>query len=182
MAANRKPISKKVRFEIFKRDSFTCQYCGSHPPSVILEPDHIHPISAGGDNSMDNLITACFDCNRGKAARPLTDIPQSLISKYEEVAEREAQIKAYQKLMKSKRKRIDLEVHQVCSIYELYNAGYTLSEPALTTVRKFLEKLDVHQVCDAMETANSKTYVRKGSEFKYFCGICWNIIKGHTHG
>ncbi len=58
----RKSLSKKIRFEVFKKDSFTCQYCGSTPPSTVLEIDHINPVSLGGDNSIDNLITSCFDC------------------------------------------------------------------------------------------------------------------------
>jgi 5-methylcytosine-specific restriction endonuclease McrA len=36
-------ISKKLRFEVFKRDNFTCQYCGRETPEVILEADHVIP-------------------------------------------------------------------------------------------------------------------------------------------
>ncbi len=59
-------LSKRVRFEIFKRDSFTCQYCGNRPPEIVLEVDHIDPRSNGGSDDLINLITSCFDCNRGK--------------------------------------------------------------------------------------------------------------------
>ena len=69
----RKSISKKTRFEVFKRDSFTCQYCGSKAPDVVLEVDHLNPVKHGGDNDLLNLITSCFVCNRGKSARKLTD-------------------------------------------------------------------------------------------------------------
>jgi 5-methylcytosine-specific restriction endonuclease McrA len=41
----RKSISKKIRFEVFKRDSFTCQYCGSKSPDVTLVIDHIMPVA-----------------------------------------------------------------------------------------------------------------------------------------
>ena len=37
----REQLSAKLRFEVFKRDSFVCQYCGSHPPQVVLHVDHI---------------------------------------------------------------------------------------------------------------------------------------------
>lgn len=69
----RQTISKSLRFDIFKRDAFTCQYCGRRPPDVVLELDHIHPVSKGGDNDEMNLVTACFDCNRGKRDRVLQD-------------------------------------------------------------------------------------------------------------
>ena len=62
----RKPLSKKIRFEVFKRDKFTCQYCGRMSPDVILEVDHIEPVAEGGDNEITNLITSCRDCNRGR--------------------------------------------------------------------------------------------------------------------
>src|SRR3990167_9842255 len=56
----------KKRFLILKRDKFTCQYCGRKAPNVILEIDHIHPKSKDGENNIENLITACLECNNGK--------------------------------------------------------------------------------------------------------------------
>lgn len=69
----RTPLSKKTRFEVFKRDSFTCQYCGKSAPDVILEVDHIIPVAQGGTDDLFNLITSCRDCNRGKGKRMLSD-------------------------------------------------------------------------------------------------------------
>lgn len=66
--------SKRLRFEVFKRDEFTCQYCGRRPPEVVLELDHIHPRAAGGKDDEINLVTACVDCNRGKSDKKLGDI------------------------------------------------------------------------------------------------------------
>jgi len=73
--AKRKALSKKIRFEIFKRDKFTCNYCGRSPviDDVVLEVDHIVPVKEGGNNHMLNLLTSCFDCNRGKAANKIDD-------------------------------------------------------------------------------------------------------------
>jgi len=64
--AYREIISDELRFNIFKRDNFTCQYCGRKAPDVVLELDHIRPVSKGGDKRESNLITSCFECNRGK--------------------------------------------------------------------------------------------------------------------
>lgn len=69
----RKTLSRKTRFEVFKRDSFTCQYCGRKSPDVILEADHIEPIADGGSDDILNLTTACMDCNGGKGANPLSE-------------------------------------------------------------------------------------------------------------
>ncbi|WP_413142999.1 HNH endonuclease [Escherichia coli] len=69
----RSGITKKIRFEVFKRDGFKCQYCGSSAPDVILHVDHINPVSKGGDNDMMNLITSCDSCNGGKSDKLLSD-------------------------------------------------------------------------------------------------------------
>lgn len=59
-----KPL--RMRWNVLKRDDFTCQYCGRKAPNVELEVDHIVPGSKGGKYIENNLITSCFDCNRGK--------------------------------------------------------------------------------------------------------------------
>lgn len=64
---NRKPLSKRTRFEVFKRDGFRCCYCGASAKTSQLEVDHIIPVSLGGSNDMDNLITSCRNCNGGKS-------------------------------------------------------------------------------------------------------------------
>lgn len=66
MAVKRKPISKKVRFEVFKRDKFQCQYCRKSSPDVILNVHHIYPVTNGDSDELVNMITSSFDCNQGK--------------------------------------------------------------------------------------------------------------------
>ena len=56
-----------LRFAILERDDFACQYCGQHAPNVALEIDHIKPVSEGGQDTLDNLRTSCWACNRGRA-------------------------------------------------------------------------------------------------------------------
>ena len=53
--AERKALSKKIRFEVFKRDKFQCQYCGSSAPDVVLNVDHFDPVANGGTNELVNL-------------------------------------------------------------------------------------------------------------------------------
>lgn len=90
----RKSLSKKTRFEVFKRDSFTCQYCGRKAPDVILEVDHINPVKEGGENDILNLVTSCFDCNRGKRDLKLSDtsVVEKQRKQIEELGERRQQL------------------------------------------------------------------------------------------
>lgn len=62
-------LSQRMRFAVLFRDNFTCQYCGRKPPEVTLQVDHRNPYSLGGEHSMENLVTACNECNLGKSNR-----------------------------------------------------------------------------------------------------------------
>lgn len=64
----RTSISLRTRFNLLKRDRFRCQYCGAHAGSTELVVDHVIPASKGGPDEPWNLLTACNNCNQGKAA------------------------------------------------------------------------------------------------------------------
>lgn len=69
----RKNISKKLRFEVLKRDDFRCKYCWKTPWEwVKLQIDHIIPVSKWWENEIENLLTACRDCNIWKWDRLIT--------------------------------------------------------------------------------------------------------------
>lgn len=57
------------RRNIFKRDHFTCQYCGVQPGGEELSIDHVVPRSQGGVTAWDNCVLACVPCNKRKADR-----------------------------------------------------------------------------------------------------------------
>lgn len=61
------------RKNIFKRDRYTCQYCGAQPGPESLTIDHIKPRSKGGTSTWDNCILACLECNKKKADRSLAE-------------------------------------------------------------------------------------------------------------
>ena len=63
----RKSLPASLRYQILSRDNYTCQACGAKAEDgVLLEVDHIYPISKGGTNEPRNLRTLCRTCNRGK--------------------------------------------------------------------------------------------------------------------
>lgn len=67
----RENIPQGVRFDVFRRDNFTCVYCGRGSPDVTLHCDHVFAHSKGGSDDKSNLVTACSDCNYGKGAKSL---------------------------------------------------------------------------------------------------------------
>lgn len=64
------PLSKRLRYEILRRDNHTCRYCGAGAPDARLEVDHVIPEALGGGSEPSNLVTACEDCNSGKTSVP----------------------------------------------------------------------------------------------------------------
>lgn len=64
-------IWRSLREQVFERDDYTCHYCGSR--GVRLECDHVLPVSRGGGHDLDNLVTACFACNRSKRAKTVEE-------------------------------------------------------------------------------------------------------------
>ena len=57
-----------TRFNVFLRDKFSCQYCGSNNELTF---DHLLPRSRGGKTDWDNVVTACSGCNVKKGGRLL---------------------------------------------------------------------------------------------------------------
>lgn len=65
-------IAVGMRFDVLCRDGFRCRYCGvSVEEGALLHVDHVMPKSKGGADSLDNLVTACLDCNLGKSDKVL---------------------------------------------------------------------------------------------------------------
>lgn len=171
----RKTISKRLRFEVLKRDGFKCQYCAAKPPKVPLEIDHIIAVSKGGTNDIDNLITACFDCNRGKSNIDLSSLPDSTSKKIELAKIAQAQYSEFRRLFKKQEKQLNEDLEYVENIY--YDSfDYVFSERFKASVKKFIKELGVEVVSDAMRYACSRIY-NEDKVLKYFCGICWNKIK-----
>jgi hypothetical protein len=172
----RKPLSKKLRFDVFKRDRFSCQYCGKTPPQVVLEIDHIQPVAEGGTNDILNLLTACFDCNRGKGKEGLEAIPETVAQRAEVLAEKEEQIRAFKRLLNSKKRRENKEISQIEEIL-LGGTGYCFKDRFKESVRVFLGRLPYDTVEQFAWLSNTRIHDHE-RRLKYFCGCCWRIING----
>jgi hypothetical protein len=172
-------ISKKERFEVFKRDGFKCSYCGKAPPVVILEVDHIEPKARGGKDDINNYLTACFDCNRGKRDIPLEKIPAQLQENLEILKEKESQLSEYRKFVAKIEKRLIGDFEEINSIYSEHYPGWEFSDQFKNvSLRRFLQLLPKHLIVESLRISISKWPNNKDKVIPYFCGICWNIIKG----
>jgi hypothetical protein len=178
----RKAISKKVRFEVFKRDGFKCQYCGKCAPEVILNVDHIHPVSKGGEDDMMNYITSCFDCNSGKSDRLLSD--DSALAKQraqlEELNERREQLEM---MLQWRDGLKSIDADSLAKIEEAWSEavpGFHLNETGQNSARKMLKTFGLVAVLDAIDTA-ARQYVKfndDGKPTNESANNAWNKVGG----
>lgn len=72
-----RPRVKLTRREVFRRDNYTCQYCGKH--NLNLTIDHVIPRHMGGQHVWTNLVTACSTCNHRKGGRKAEEAHMHLL-------------------------------------------------------------------------------------------------------
>jgi 5-methylcytosine-specific restriction endonuclease McrA len=72
-----RPRVKLTRREVFRRDHYSCQYCGKK--GGVLTIDHIIPRRLGGKQTWQNVVTACSTCNHRKGGRMLKDSNMCLL-------------------------------------------------------------------------------------------------------
>jgi hypothetical protein len=177
-------VSKRVRFEVFKRDVFCCRYCGKTPPDAVLEIDHVEAVSTGGSDDISNLVTSCFDCNRGKSNIPLGAIPATVAEQHRRAIEVSEQIRAFNEFLMDARKEDDESIESLGRNWNdrFLDAGrYVFASGRVASARSFVRKLPIAEILEAIELAHSRRPPLGDDDertWKYFCGICWNKIKG----
>jgi 5-methylcytosine-specific restriction endonuclease McrA len=67
------------RANIYARDQYTCQYCGSAFPTAELTFDHVIPVAQGGRKDWENIVTCCIGCNRQKGGRTPAEAGMRLV-------------------------------------------------------------------------------------------------------
>jgi len=154
VAARRPAISKSLRFEVFKRDSFTCQYCGRRAPDVVLHCDHVKPLFEGGEHSILNLTTACVDCNLGKGRRELSD--QAVLSKQlNQLAALQERKEQMEMMIDWQKQLSNLDELPIKSLGEQWEdaTGYSWTDTGKSKARKLINKYGVEIVAKAMQTS-----------------------------
>jgi hypothetical protein len=155
MAQKRKAIPKKTRFEVFKRDSFTCQHCGRKAPDVVLQIDHLKPVSKGGTNDILNLVTACEGCNAGKSNRELSD--DSILNKQrqqlEKLQERKEQIEMMMEWWEGLQEIKEQTVDKLSDYWHELAPGFTTSDHGKRNIKKWLRQYSLDEIKNGMEVA-----------------------------
>lgn len=185
-------ISTRTRFEVFKRDRFTCAYCGRTPPDALLHVDHIHPVALGGADDIANLITACSTCNLGKSSVPLDEsrVPVVTREAVDDLAERIEQAKAYLEFTATLRALVDQQASMVTDHWAM-RFGAEAEEradgtywvlpygqfPRDQSVRTILRRLPLELVLEAVDITAGWARNPNDRACRYFYGVCWKRIR-----
>ena len=162
-------LSKRIRFEVFKRDKFTCQYCGKKAPDVVLHVDHVVPKAEGGGDEMLNLVTACASCNLGKGPRMLSD--DSVVEKQrrqlEELQERKEQIDMMVRWHQSVLEEEDHALTAAADHWDgFWDDQWTLNDHGMAALAKLIKRFSLDEVLAAMPIA-VQNYGKRDGEGRY---------------
>lgn len=177
MMQKRKSITKKTRFEVFKRDSFTCQYCGAKAPDAILEIDHLNPVKHGGDNDLLNLITSCFVCNRGKSDRKLSD--NSVVEKQriqiEELNIRRQQLEMILEWRDELQKDRNFELNKIHDYWREKFKPYDIVNPE-EWFASFVKKYNLIEILDCIDISYRQYFRGDKESAKYALEMLGGIL------
>lgn len=170
----RKTIPKSVRFDVFKRDNFTCQYCGRKSPDIVLHIDHINPVSKGGGNEVINLITSCVECNLGKSDKLISDKTsiEKQRAQLEELNRRREQLEM---LLAWRDELSNFDEYVAGQVVERLNEfmdGASINELGRATIIGWLKKFDVIEILDAAEISRKNLSESNEAFFNAIPKIC----------
>ncbi|MZK05277.1 HNH endonuclease [Enterobacter hormaechei] len=156
--AKRITITKSTRFEVFKRDKFTCQYCGRKAPDVVLNVDHIEPVSKGGGNEIINLVTSCFDCNNGKRDKKLDDnsVVEKQRKQLELLQERREQMELMIEWKKSLSSLADDTTNLILDYVNSKIPSFSVNESGRKAIEKWIKDFSINDILDSIDQAAIK--------------------------
>ncbi len=165
----RQGLSKKLRFEVFKRDAFTCQYCGRKAPEIVLECDHVKPVADGGGNDILNLVTSCFDCNSGKGARSLSD-QAALAKQVDQLAQLQERREQLEMMIEWRQGLGAIQADTIDAAADHWSQvtedRVTLTKTGRDKLRKLIKDHGLDHILSSMSEAMD-TYGRRDSEHIY---------------
>lgn len=191
-------VTKRLRYEILRRDNNTCRYCGGSAPDVKMTVDHVTPVSLGGSDDPSNLVAACSDCNAGKSATPPTadlvaDVAQANLRWAD--AMKLAAHKQSEEAERDRRKRLEMiddfegqwtafwledpDANDTSTRYRYPGRRYApRPDDWVGSIERMLNAgLTMQDICEAARIALRKSHVVWDEMWVYFCGTAWGILR-----
>jgi hypothetical protein len=174
-------ISKRLRYEVLRRDNFACRYCGATAPDAKLVVDAVTPEALGGSHrDPANLVTACDPCNNGKSSSapdaPLVaDVAQDALRWSQAITTAAGEMLA--------RASGDVDAHaHFEKVWKRFGTGPRRKplpkDPGWQqTVDSLLSAgLPMAILEECVEIAMGQRRVAEENVFRYMCGVAWNKV------
>jgi hypothetical protein len=162
-------VTKRIRFEVLKRDNYTCRYCRSVDNELVV--DHVTPLALGGSDQPSNLVAACKDCNSGKSSTSPDAAVVAAVSDQQVLLARNIEL-AYEIVANEIVDREDYlqEFRNNCPI-DLEATDWEI------TLRHW-HSLGVPREIpiDAARIAYAKGLYGARKTYAYMCGVVWNQV------
>lgn len=179
-ATPRKALSRRLRFEILRRDDYACRYCGLKAGQTELTIDHVVPVALGGTDEPGNLVACCKDCNAGKTS----SAPDAALV---EQASADALRWSAAMQVAAGKMRDDFQAewdYAEALDDEWSNWTYGYSNNPIPRPSDWRNSANSWRVAglpeelmvDAARRALSNKKIAPDSTWKYFCGIAWKRI------
>lgn len=187
----RKRVPKGLRFDILKRDNFTCRYCGRAAPEVKIHVDHIVAVANGGTNKSDNLVTSCETCNVGKGAKVMPPEPKPAPEQpimhcvacrgpqpHVVTNEGAACVPCY----RSGRRRAGDDAGFIVEtwygrICEDFGGAPELSSKSVIKLLGVLSRADLLDAIEIVHDRMQEFGIATCEADRYFYGVCWNMVR-----
>lgn len=168
-------VSKRTRFEVLRRDDYTCRYCRTKDSPLVV--DHVVAVALGGPDSPENLVAACRDCNAGKSS---TTVDAALVAQVDEDALRWA--RAIAAAAENVQEASDIRAQFVDYVFEDWTSRMPsfaeLPDDWDVSAWNFYKRgLPMCSIEEAITIAAAASTVAQRARWKYFCGICWAMLR-----
>ncbi|WP_331743213.1 HNH endonuclease (plasmid) [Streptomyces sp. NBC_00868] len=176
------PVSKRLRYEILRRDNHTCRYCGAAAPAVPLRTDHVVPVALGGTDTADNLVTSCEPCNSGKSS---STVGADLVADVAEDALRwaAAMQRAADNLLELEKPKAEYRQAFVDQ-WNAWSRGEGANRQTFPLPAGWKASLERFRTAglpswvweEIVDTSMGYDSVKAENKFKYCCGIAWKQV------
>ena len=175
-------VSKRLRYEILRRDNHTCRYCGASAPDVPLRVDHVTPVALGGTDTPDNLAASCEPCNSGKssASPDAHHVANVADDAFRWAA---AMQQAADNLLEQEKPKDEYR-DAFLAEWNRWGTGKGESRKTVELPGDWKPSLERFRVAglpawvwaEIVDTAMGYDKVLPANKFKYCCGIAWNKV------
>jgi len=162
-------VSKRTRFEVLRRDNYTCRYCRSTDGRLTV--DHVTPVALGGSDSPENLVACCADCNSGKTSTSVTE--ETVAAVAEDALRWSAAMEQAAQVMRAK---TDERHIYLAAFYDEWPQHRYLPNNIEATVDRFFDAgLPVEVLKEVTRIAGNARGV--DNRAAYFAGVGWKRVR-----